>query len=44
MSRYLAYSQRIIQGADLYAMDLLTHLVQENPHFTFCNALGHSIG
>jgi enoyl-CoA hydratase/carnithine racemase len=44
MARYLAYSQRPIQGLDLYEMGLLTHLVMENPHFNYCNALGHSIG
>lgn len=44
MSRYLAYSRRTIQAADLYEMGILTHLVLENPHFMLCDALGHSIG
>jgi enoyl-CoA hydratase/carnithine racemase len=42
MARYLAISQRQINGLDLFTLGLATHVTETKPHESLCHALGHT--
>lgn len=44
LARYLAFSQNKIESAELYRAGLLTHLVEDSPHYSLCGAMGRSLG
>lgn len=43
MARYFAVSRRDVRGDDLYALGLLTHLVEDAAHLSLADALAHTI-
>eukprot|EP01041_Mallomonas_annulata_P006127 gene6127-12405_t len=42
-ARYFGCSQAMIYGNDAFSLGLVTHLVEEEPHISLCNALAHTI-
>eukprot|EP00600_Ochromonadales_sp_CCMP1393_P006605 CAMPEP_0174958028 /NCGR_PEP_ID=MMETSP0004_2-20121128/2400_1 /TAXON_ID=420556 /ORGANISM="Ochromonas sp., Strain CCMP1393" /LENGTH=352 /DNA_ID=CAMNT_0016206203 /DNA_START=188 /DNA_END=1246 /DNA_ORIENTATION=+ len=42
IARYLAITGRSLTAHDLYMLGLLTHIVEEEPHFTLADSLAHT--
>ena len=43
MARYLAISGHNVSGEEMYAMGLLSHLVEEDPQSSLTNAMAHTL-
>lgn len=42
-ARYLAISGQEVRADDMFALNMITHLVEEDPHSSFTHALAHTV-